>query len=1474
MSNTGDRTDLDNPDAHAQGDVHNTGDTHIPGRDDGYDTDDSTSSHGSQRSRQSHRLPHTSSILQYQSTLPLSTSINNTSTNISYKDIELAKEYKLVVTKYGSNFNKFNYMFNLLVAQYDDLTLYIFTDMSKNAQFKRSIDARAKLVICTNIDSSIAEDLQGCLTAHEMYTELVSRYGTSSLSMRVSLLKQLINRQQNDNTPIRDHVRSIEHIWNEYKQAGGKLDEELRVILLLLSLNRKYETIRTFIISAGKVKVKDVLPLLFDFNIQQTTLQGAPRGTPSGNEALTAGSSSNNNNNKPKLKCEYCSRSGHTVADCFHKKWYDKQQKTGNNSQKPGNSGSATDKQAKQSKPANLAMVTTLSLVSSLISEDHMVWVLDSGATSHVTPNRDAFVSYHDYSDKVTGVGGDDLSVVGIGTVQLQADVHTLTMSNVKHVPGAKYNLLSVPTLQRKGWTITFDEHGDCILSVGEYFVTAEYCEGLYIIRGKVSSFDQVEDNSQEHALVSTKVSAQTWHERMGHVGQGTLQVTIPHVRGIDIAPSDLSLDTCTACQIGKHTRAHFQSSDSTTDRPLKLVHSDLLGPVNVKSLAGKSYVVTFLDDYTKYIYVGFLTTKDEALYWFKKYMAYAERLHNCKIVALQSDGGGEYLGEFAQLCSELGITHRITSAYTPQQNGSAERLNRTLVELARSMLYAVGNDNSFLWAEAVNTAVYIRNRVVGRSTNGMTPYQAWFGHMPSVKHLKIFGCICFAHIHNTVKFGDKAEQGVLVGYSLVRKAYRIYIPHRRMVIENIHVTFDESRLYRDGQDVSDEIDKLYDFDDQPVEDQEHTTTNSSIEVVNANEESVVADDNADEAVRDDISDESFPVVQGKVEADIPHTGRYAKRARWTPLEADELADLIKRKSSDDDVVELAVEYKDKFNSAHHINEIINKIQSAHKIYTRQIVGTVLIATTEDIRIPRTFSEAMQSPQRKHWKQAMDDEIASLHKNGTWKLIKRRLASNVVKCRWVYSVKTDAFGNIIRYKARLVAKGFTQRYGIDFSETYAPVVRTTSIRIVLTIAASLDFEIQQLDIKTAFLNGELDEEIFMEQPPGYESGDPGELVCKLQKSLYGLKQSPRVWNLTISKFLIQIGFKQVIVELGIFVIWSSDIKCIIALYVDDMIVAANKMSFIDDVKRQLCSKFEITDLGDIKYILGILVERDRKNRTVYLSQVNYLSSVLDKFGMTECKPASTPLDASVQLVAATESDTVNDQSIPYLSAVGSIMYAMICTRPDLAFAISEVSKFSSKFTSQHWTAVKHILRYIKGSLNYKLKLGGFDEVSKITVYADANWGRDEGRRSNTGYAAYIGNSLVSWKSRKQQTVARSTCEAEYMSISDAAAEAKWLGMVLESIGIEIQRPITLFNDNQGAIALTNHPGHHEATKHIDIRYHFIRFLVDEGLIRVHYCSTDNMVADVLTKPLGKVKHEQFTSKLLFTQQHSSGSVEN
>ncbi|GJW51190.1 putative RNA-directed DNA polymerase [Tanacetum coccineum] len=528
--------------------------------------------------------------------------------------------------------------------------------------------------------------------------------------------------------------------------------------------------------------------------------------------------------------------------------------------------------------------------------------------------------------------------------------------------------------------------------------------------------------------------------------------------------------------------------------------------------------------------------------------------------------------------------------------------------------------------------------------------------------------------------------------------------------------------------------------------------------------------------------------------------------------------------------------------------------------------ATVLPTTITE---PTSFTVANNSPE---WRQAMKKEYDALMKNGMWSLVPRASNTNVVDGKWVYRLKRDKNGAITRYKARFVAKGFRQQPGIDFHETFSPVVKSTTIRAVLSLAVTNDWPLRQLDIQNAFLHGNLKEQVYMKQPPGFIDPQRPNHVCLLHKSLYGLKQAPRAWFERLSKALFDLGFKGSKTDPSLFIYSRGDTLLYILVYVDDIIVTGNNKGTIDNIICQLGSAFALKDLGPLNYFLGIEIVPHVSG--ILLSQKKYILELLQSAGLSNCNPVSSPMVTSSSL--SLDDSTAFSNPVKYRQVVGSLQYVTL-SRPDIAFAVNKVCQYMHAPTENHWSAVKRILRYLHGTVEHGMlirrssgsTLQAFTDVlwkgnpdTSLEAFSDADWAGDsDDRRSTGGFAIYLGSNLISWTARKQRTVSRSSTEAEYKALADTVAELTWLQALLNELGIRSSSTPILWCDNLGATYLSANPIFHARTKHVEIDYHFVREKVAQGDLRVQHISTHDQIADIFTKPLPTPRFLFLRSKL-------------
>jgi hypothetical protein len=503
---------------------------------------------------------------------------------------------------------------------------------------------------------------------------------------------------------------------------------------------------------------------------------------------------------------------------------------------------------------------------------------------------------------------------------------------------------------------------------------------------------------------------------------------------------------------------------------------------------------------------------------------------------------------------------------------------------------------------------------------------------------------------------------------------------------------------------------------------------------------------------------------------------------------------------------------------------------------------------------PATLAEAQAE---EGWRTAMAEEMAAIKENDTWELCDLPAGQRAIGLKWVYKLKKNPAGEIVRHKARLVAKGYAQRAGVDFDEVFAPVARLDSVRVLLAVAAHHGWEVHHLDVKSAFLNGDLIEEVYVSQPPGFViSGKEGK-VMHLKKALYGLRQAPRAWNVKLDSTLLSLGFTRSPSDHAVYARGNAGSRLLLGVYVDDMVITGSNLQEIARFKQEMKEKFRMSDLGLLTYYLGMEVKQSSGKIT--LCQSAYASKLLEKAGMADCNAASVPMEARLKLSKDSRNPPVD--ATLYRSIVGGLRY-LVHSRPDIAFAVGYVSRFMEKPTTEHLSAVKHLLRYIAGTKTYGCVFTKSSERLNLVGFSDADMAGDlDDRKSTTGCLFLIGGSLVTWQSAKQKVIALSSCEAEYIAATMAACQAVWLRRLLGELLNQNEEAVKLFIDNQSAIQLCKNPVFHERTKHIDTRFHFIRECVEDGKIAVEHIGTSDQLADILTKALGRTRFQDLRARI-------------
>ena len=1319
---------------------------------------------------------------------------------------------------------------------------------------------RALALIVLSIEPALLYLLGDPQDPVEVWEKLAKQFQRKTWANKLALRRKLYGMKLKEKEPIQKHIKSMMEVFDKLCVIGDAIEEEDRVVHLLASLPSSYDMLVTALEASSEVpKLETVTERLLH---EEGKLKEKNSGETSNPKAFTGRHNAYNKKDISQKQCYCCDKYGHLERDCPENE--EKQvrfRQSGNrgkgrrqvnrfqrNGRESANMSSARRsvrfEEDSDSSDCSAALMVTHALSSTSEPVENEKWIVDSGATCHMSNDASSFVTLNDLERPEQVKVGDGYYIPGEGRGPIKMNVEIspgvvkkIRLKDVLYVPSLSYNLLSVSTSAENNMKITMDSEGCEIIrkDTNAVVATGRKVGSLYYLNCVTEKSEQQSikydepkneislqvqqdntnnnnNNDEDETIILLSEDAppkqqtcesldaseevrsprkstkeEIWHQRYGHLGVDNLKKLVDDdlVDGFQYNPSK-ELEFCEPCAKGKQHKKKFPKvGGKRASEKLGIVHTDVCGKIEVKSIGGCEYFLTFIDDKSRFIWVYGLKFKSEVFSKFLEWKARAERQSDQRLKILRSDNGGEYISdEFETYLKQEGIRHQTTVRKTPEQNGVAERGNRTLVEAIRSILAQSGVDKRF-WGEALATVTYLRNRSPTKAVTGKTPFEAWNGSKPCIDHLRIFGSICYAHVpkDERKKLDVKTRKAILLGYGTETKGYRLYDVATHKVFYSRDVIFDEGKFLKD----------------------------TNHEIRRRNDDVKEPEDRLIVLPNDDSDNDAIIEEQSNIEANEPLT-------------------------ENDDVDHPPDE-----------NDNIARPQRARK--TPDLFGEWVNAAMHTAE-PKSVKEATSGDEFKEWNEAMNNEMQSLDENHVWELAELPAGRKAIGCKWIFKRKADADGNIERYKARLVAQGYNQKFGIDYEETFSPVVRFESVRTVIALAAKHGLILHQMDVKTAFLNGELKEEIYMKQPTGFTVKGKETLVCRLKRSIYGLKQSARCWNTELDNHLKNIGFSQSESDPCIYIQTVHGVVFVIAVYVDDIILAGEGLPVMKKVKTSISGKFNVTDMGELHHFLGVKVTQ-KPGGEIWIGQATYARELLVRLQMSEAKPVDTPIDSGAKLVKATEGEQCADKT-QYQSAVGSLLYLSTRTRPDLAYAVGVVAKFSSNPTILHWSAVKRILRYLNGTIDLGLTYGRGDNFN-LVGFSDADWAGDlDDRKSTTGYLFLLSGGPISWRSKKQSCVALSTAEAEYMALSAAIQEAVWLRRLISTFTEHKDEAVsstTIYEDNQSAICMSRNRQFHGRSKHIDIKFHYVREQVQAGSVDVQYCNTQEMIADMFTKGL-------------------------
>jgi hypothetical protein len=1352
--------------------------------------------------------------------------------------------------------------------------------VAKPVRSNSSVNRKAYTYIYARLHDDVLSELSPEVSdpfkpdAKALWDELKSRYGGGAMHELVSTIDIILSTRIEDNETPRDKLTDMRSAFLKLNANNVPLDDKFFALLVLKSLPESYSATVQVLFSQPDLSSDKVITSACNYWDLKTKTKDDESSV-----ALAARRNMNKNANRTYVNpnppgtfhCTYHPwANSHNTADCRVAKHSSKD--------KDGQSRSGNAATANIATTDDMMSFATAYIAHKTVDNQSVEFHLDSGASDHLTCNKDLLLDPIAYRSAVTIGDGSKLYSTHRGTMQVN---QLIKVDNVLYVPNLSCNLLSVRQLLSGNFQVKFSRDEAIITDAKQESVLGtanfERQNGTYTLRASPSSSQAMLVTSTDYVL--------NWHNRLGHLNVGEV-VRLGKAGLLDkdwdsrCTYANINSDdhVCEPCILGKGARMPSPRSFKRATNSNQLVHIDLWGPARTPTVNGARYLLTCHDDYSRRTQIFFLKKKSDALAAFADYIKLVENHCQTRIKTVRMDNGGEFTStRFGALLAVNGIEAMPIPADAHAQNGRIERQHLTIFNTVRTLLVSSNLPERF-WGEAAAYAVHLRNHLP-LSNSLETPMSLWTGKPGrALTTFQPFGSTIYIRDHKqTNKLKPRYVKALLLGWRPLSDSI-VKFWHRETN------TFGYSRDVVHG-----------------LPDGSYPAKAKTINAASPPPTAPIETTSVEEPAAPESMTPADPLVSGDTGA-----GEYDEQEKEDQDEIDEALTTVD--SQMDPPLELPEsppqpiapkKPKPKDGKGYHyVTVAVDQDKDPHDELTEHVPTsfidpngrrimtrrnkTLLAATTvhqevndgshivirriallarADTQNPNTYLQARRSSDWPEWEKAIIEELRKMDKYEVWEIVLRTSDMRTLKAKWVFTRKIDGTTGLpSTFKARWVAKGFNQIEGVDFNEIFSSVAHKDSIRVFLTLVNFFDLECDQVDIVAAFLNGELEETIYMEPPEG--SNIPAGYVLRLKKSLYGLKQSPRCFNVALDEYLRSEGFRPNQADPCLYMYSKGKDFMMLAVHVDDQLIASNNRAILDAFKRRLNERFECKDQGPVSYFLGFNVIRDRKERLLSISQEHYLEQLLRKFGMEKSHGARVALPSTFKPVPATDAEFDDAKHLDYPQIIGSVMYAATISRPDLSYAAGVLARFIGKWSMTHYQAAKHLLRYIRGTTDLCLTFDAEAGKRVILGYADADWGGClDTRRSTTGYLFKTFGGLVAWKSRRQPTVALSTAEAEIMASVDAAKQAVWLKKLLSDLNISIDVPVQIHNDNMGAIHLSQHPGSHDRTKHIDMRHLWLREKVVDGTVEMKHVPTNDNVADTLTKPLPVIKTEPFNHSL-------------
>lgn len=1176
---------------------------------------------------------------------------------------------------------------------------------------------------------------------------------------------------------------------------------------------------------------------------------------------------------KEKVRCKKCGEYFHSAKQCVN----------------PGRMCYACNDYGHEARDCPRKLTKNLEL--SMFTRS-CVLLIDSAASHNITCDVTTLFDYIEHCTPipVKTLQGKDLvnfNALGQGSMPVllrYKNTETiLVIKNVQFVPDAENNVVSVNKFNEQF-------HTSCILNCKSGFITSrkqrkkltsiEVRSSIYQITVRVTdqndrskniscnysctnlsdmitisngyNLNNVSSESSNEKLkvtcVSTKISRKNkrkrlspakleklrkignkWHRRMGHISAPYIN-KLPFVTvGVDELLCSTSINNCVICAQAKMTKKRFDKDRDRATRVGEILHADLIGPIKPLSFYNKNrYIVCVLDDFSRFLFVYVIKSKDQTPECLDQtYTEIRAKYPNPgQFWKLRSDKGSEFTSQVSRdVLKKFGASLQVSETNVHEHGGACERVNRTVQERIRALLKEAGFPSS-LWGQVAHAACWLYNRTPHSAIDFITPYEKFYAKMPVMNQIKFFGSRCEALVENISK-GQKTLSrsftGYLIGYT--DTGYWVYDSETKKTTDVCSIIIYENEQYKSTHGNQYKVEEL-EFEYEELE-------SPPIKTVKAGGGDC------------ELSDERINhqrVGGGEIK----------------PVACD-LVNEKQEESENSEVEEVEVECE--YDWEEETNQTDSKpislnmcfLDSYAELANNKVQGIYDKDLNFWTESPLTYKQAMSPKHVNRWGKAIKKETDALIRHDVWEIVPRTKEAQLVPIKWLFTEKADGTP-----KARLVAVGVRDKEKYEKDDTASPTPCAASLRWFLIHVVKNGWDIIQLDITNAYLHGHIDREKFVNIPPGFDF-DPKKFMCKLKKSLYGLAISPLRWYVTVDDFLKQYGFVTTPREPCMYVKKDENTgnTILVIVYVDDFLITGTNKSDIETFIKDLSVKFEVKNLGFPKRFLGIEFEK-RESNEIFIYQQSYIENVLEVLKMKDCNATSIPMHpVSNHKILKVETPI----DVPFRSAIGYLQYLATCTRLDVAFAVGYLARFQNDPQPLHWKLVKQIIQYLKGTKNLGILFSIKSQV-QLDAFADADFAGETLKRSTTGYVIRMYGCPVAWKSCLQSTIAESTSEAELIALTVAAHDILFLMYLTDELLYEVERPITVYEDNIGALRHCQLKTCPKKIKHLERKYFKVMEYVAKKIFKIAKVSSQDQLADVLTKPLLRTAHNGAITKLM------------